>query len=76
LSRHSLGPGSVKVDKCGSQYVIHPRCSEGVMIHVRERLDERDSTESFLDIGDVVSVAEIRIWRRRQCKFATPPGIP
>jgi len=24
------------------------------MIHVRERLDERDSTESFLDIGDVV----------------------
>ena len=37
-----------------SQYVRHRGCGETVLIHVRERLDERDSTESFLDIGDVV----------------------
>ena len=36
-----------------SQYVIRPGCGETVMIHVRERLDERDSIESFLDIDDV-----------------------
>jgi len=32
------------------------------MIHVRERLDERDSTESFLDIGDVVRGWEYVPW--------------
>ena len=37
-----------------SQYVGHPGSGETVMIHIRERLDERDSTKSFLDIGDVV----------------------
>ena len=37
-----------------SQYVIRPGCGETVMIHVRERLDECDSTESFVDIHDVV----------------------
>jgi len=36
-----------------SQYVIRPGCGETVMIHVPERLDERDSIESFLDIDDV-----------------------
>jgi len=39
-----------------SQYVRHPGCGEIVLIHVLERLDERDSTESFLDIDDVGSV--------------------
>ena len=36
-------------------YVIHPGCGETVMIHVLKRLDERDLTESFLDIDDVGS---------------------
>jgi len=53
----ALGPSSAEVDKCVSQYVRHPGYGETVIIHVREsleRLDERDSTESFLDIDDVV----------------------
>ena len=50
----ALGPSSAEVDKCVSQYVRHLGCGETVLIHVRERLDERDSTESFVDIDDVV----------------------
>jgi len=42
------------------------------MIHVRERLDERDSTESFLDIGDVVRGWEyvwlVEILQARACR--------
>jgi len=44
------------------------------MIHVRERLDERASTESFLDIGDVVRGWEyvpprlVEILQARACR--------
>jgi len=42
------------MDKYVSQYVRHPGCGETLMIHDRETLDECDSTESFVDIDDVV----------------------
>jgi len=51
-----------------SQYVRHPGCGETVLIHVRERFDERDSTESFLDIGDVENLCPVETPQARACR--------